>query len=85
MRWFGESWGAPVCVPELRIPVPPGGLCVECGEKLRDDSQGLLVFHIEVEFSDVEHYTEGTVVEHPHHIDCFMERVASAPYRRSPT
>ena len=27
-RWFGESWGAPVCEPELHVDTPVGMVCI---------------------------------------------------------
>lgn len=28
LRWFGESWGAPVCDPRTRVPPPVGLVCM---------------------------------------------------------
>lgn len=30
MKWFGESWGAPVCEPEEHVRTPDGEVC-PCG------------------------------------------------------
>ena len=28
LRWFGESWGAPVCDPEQHVETPVGMVCI---------------------------------------------------------
>ena len=47
MRWFGKSWGAPVCDPKTFVPWPhvPAfcRLCVECGQPIEHDQGGLMV------------------------------------------
>jgi hypothetical protein len=30
MRWFGESWGAPVCEDAEHVATPVGCECFEC-------------------------------------------------------
>jgi hypothetical protein len=42
MRWFGESWGAPVCRPENKAPVPTTLTCYRCGQRIREGDQGFL-------------------------------------------
>jgi hypothetical protein len=27
VRWFGESWGAPICDPRTHVPTPVGAVC----------------------------------------------------------
>lgn len=41
VRWFGESWGAPICDPVDRVDVPVGRPCVGCGEAIRVRDQGV--------------------------------------------
>lgn len=28
LRWFGESWGAPVCDPRAQVRAPVGAVCI---------------------------------------------------------
>lgn len=55
MKWFGESWGAPVCRPAARIEVPVGQSCQYCGELIADTDQGFAVPPVPMHF----------------HLDCF--------------
>jgi hypothetical protein len=43
MKWFGESWGAPVCDPENHVPVPIHHECIHCGDPIEPDDQGLIL------------------------------------------
>ena len=38
--WFGESWGAPVCQAEQRVPTPVGKQCMWCSEPIAAGDQG---------------------------------------------
>jgi hypothetical protein len=40
-RWFGLSWGAPVCDPRTHIEIPIGVPCGLCGIAFRDGDQGI--------------------------------------------
>jgi len=40
MKWWGESWGAPFCIPSNKVPVPVGDLCFHCQDKIREGEQG---------------------------------------------
>lgn len=42
-RWFGESWGAPVCIPAAQVGVwvVAGQRCQGCGVTITDDNQGI--------------------------------------------
>jgi hypothetical protein len=42
-RWFGTSWGAPVCRDEPQVATPVGQPCVHCGEPIRDGDQGVVM------------------------------------------
>lgn len=41
MFWFEESWGAPCCDPELRVPIP-SIRCTHCGEEFQHGDRGFL-------------------------------------------
>lgn len=62
--WFGESWGAPCCEPELRVPVPIGEPCARCGEQIAPGDQGMTMWATRVEgevgYASLIHY----------HLDC---------------
>lgn len=46
VRWFGESWGAPVCSPDRRVATPAGEPCYLCERPLAQGDIGLVVpFH----------------------------------------
>lgn len=42
LKWFGASWGAPVCAPEDQTPVPVDR-CVVCEKQFFDDDQGIIL------------------------------------------
>jgi len=41
VRWFGKSWGAPVCDPRAHIPTPIGSRCEGCGHPVTEDDNGV--------------------------------------------
>lgn len=63
MKWFGESWGAPVCAPEDHAPVP-GGACTVCEELFKAADQGLILPFLG---------GPGDPSELPYHLGCFRE------------
>ena len=42
MNWFGESWGAPCCDPDLHVETPAGMGCIECGVAIEVGDQGFI-------------------------------------------
>jgi hypothetical protein len=42
MRWFGESWGAPILDEIPQVDVPFGAVCVWCEELIDDDDSGII-------------------------------------------
>lgn len=42
VRWFGKSWGAPVCDPRYHVETPLGEVCLECAGAVVDGDQGLI-------------------------------------------
>lgn len=40
--WFGQSWGAPICSPEMHRPTPAGEACAYCSEAIARDDQGII-------------------------------------------
>lgn len=41
-RWFGPSWGAPVCDPRAHIPTPVGFSCGGCDHEIIDGDNGVV-------------------------------------------
>ena len=40
MRWFGESWGAPINRCCAQVPVPVGCFCEKCAIRIKSTDQG---------------------------------------------
>jgi len=54
MKWFGESWGAPVCEPEDHAATPVGKLCGGCREPIREIDHGVIMPFLGSETDDKE-------------------------------
>jgi hypothetical protein len=39
MKWFGVSWGAPMCADCPQVPPPVGEFCTHCDEALAQAEQ----------------------------------------------
>lgn len=65
MKWFGESWGAPVCEPDDHVDRPDAS-CVYCMKPLIVGDQGLVV-----PFAG----GPGDPIEVAFHRKCFMRSV----------
>lgn len=66
MKWFGESWGAPVCDgPQLNTPV--GLPCARCHVEIIEGDRGVVIPHHEFGGAYAE--------ERPWHLDCMMQEV----------
>ncbi len=66
VRWFGQSWGAPVCSdPFDHVATPVGRACLWCYELIVDGDAGLIV----------PHTTRQGVADEPRHVDCFVREV----------
>lgn len=66
MRWFGTSWGAPVCEPETHVPTPVGKTCFRCGEPIANRDDGIIMPYVN------EH---GEVSMEPWHYECNMREI----------
>lgn len=64
MKWFGRSWGAPVCDPEDHVSTPDGTPCERCKKPVGADDQGFVIPHLET-----------PVTERPWHLGCFLASV----------
>jgi hypothetical protein len=72
-RWFGESWGAPVCAPRAEVPTPVGKLC-----------QGHAHMHHELRPEAIAEGDQGVMIPHLHpvstewwawHLDCWLHEI----------
>jgi hypothetical protein len=68
MKWFGPSWGAPICEPVDEASSPVGEDCLLCHEPIREGQRGVLLV-----FSD----EKGSRYV-PEHIDCFCRSLGIA-------
>lgn len=62
VRWFGESWRAPINDPRAEIPIPVGEQCIYCHLPIVSDDQGI----------SVPGPPTGRVVFHK---DCFFDEI----------
>jgi hypothetical protein len=62
MRWFGESWGAPVCDPTQQVYTPDGEACPVCHKSIREGDQGVEVPYLHDTGEDTLSY----------HLKCFL-------------
>jgi hypothetical protein len=51
MKWFGKAWGAPYEADTPRVPVPVGELCARCDEPIEPGDDGVVVPHLDGEWS----------------------------------
>ena len=43
MRWFGQSWDAPINYPQNEVPVPVGVECLVCQVEIESTDSGVTV------------------------------------------
>lgn len=66
MKWFGESWGAPVN-EAVHVRTPVGERCMRCDIVVVDGDQGLVIPFLA---------DPGELwVERPWHLDCWYEEM----------
>lgn len=66
-RWFGESWGAPVCEERSHALTPVGLSCPYCLELIQENDRGVIIPYW------------GTGEGHPWHLDCFLRSIGAPP------
>lgn len=69
VKWFGKSWEAPVCDPELNTPVPVGKKCFLCKEEIKADDRGLVIPYLGEDIP---------ATEEAEHLVCFMKELGLA-------
>lgn len=62
--WFGKSWGAPICEPEMHVETPLFQRCYRCQESILKDDQGVVMPYQPM---------EGPPTWLAAHIDCFVK------------
>lgn len=67
MKWFGKSWGSPVCFPPMHTETPVGNTCIECEKPIKEDDQGLI---LPIAFQD-----DSLPPEAIYHLCCFINSV----------
>lgn len=70
MKWFGETWNAPIneTVPFAETPV--GEPCMRCGVDIAEGDQGLIL--------PVAGIAQFLLEENPFHKQCFFEETGIA-------
>lgn len=63
-RWFGQSWGAPICDDTPHVETPVGQPCGWCDELIAAGDRGVTIPHL----ADVW-------TERPFHFECQMRMV----------
>lgn len=75
MKWFGRSWGAPVCDPRDHVDTPVGEICyghahMHEGRELIDaDDDGVLI----------PYYGEDAPLTNriAYHLDCWLHEIGA--------
>jgi hypothetical protein len=73
VRWFGRSWGAPVCDPRTHVSAPAGTVCARCDAEIDEDDQGVTMPAIEMVGSEYRSRTVG------YHLDCYLGSIGIGP------
>lgn len=67
LRWFGPSWGAPLCSEDRQSPAPVGQPCFRCAKPIQANTSGILMWHME-EDPNEDSYK-------PYHRECALQRI----------
>jgi hypothetical protein len=70
MKWFGESWQAPICAPEDEVGTPVGAACLLCEAPIAEGDQGVIMPYS-------GELVDGLVMARmvPEHLDCFLDSI----------
>lgn len=72
VRWFGESWGAPVCDPRAHIETPVGRACYGHGHMHEERSS---VIEPDDQGVSLPFYSTAGVIQIAYHLDCWLHEV----------
>jgi len=70
MKWFGESWDAPVNRIAEHVDTPVGASCMHCDQPIEAKQKGLLVPYLSA---------DGQWIEEPWHMTCFLRHIIGPP------
>lgn len=71
-RWFGESWGAPVCDDTPHVATPVGSSCICCGALVRDGDRGLSIARLP--FPELGAETVAVIFDVVH-LECWVKNL----------
>jgi len=66
-QWFGKHWGAPLCDETEHVATPVGRLCLDCGEPIAEEDDGVLIPTI-----------AETVTIEPSHLNCHLRGIVGS-------
>ena len=72
MKWFGNSWGAPICKPEDRADTPVGENCYLCEVAIMPSEIGVIMPY------SGEAYA---FLELPAHLQCLLNSLGTGEQR----
>ena len=75
LRWFGESWGAPVCEPELHVETPVDMVCLGHDHMHSTRSSFIKAGDQGVTLPDYGRTDRVTRVAY--HLDCWLHEVGA--------
>lgn len=75
MKWFGQSWSAPINAWENWVETPAGRVCPECGEKIVPHDRGVIVPHANRLIVEETHMTPVLFEERAFHLECWLPLV----------
>ncbi len=79
MRWFGESWDAPVCHETPHVPTPVGEPCAWCGEPITANDRGVLIWRLEIKKVVTYRSLHASPGGHrPWHVECNFRAIAGS-------
>jgi hypothetical protein len=98
IRWFGETWGAPICDPSYQIDTPVNLMCMGCQSLIEKDHRGIATAFVgfgserllEFVFEIATGPSGAMIVDAvAYHADCFVYGLlgpeAPAPQRVNPS
>ena len=65
IKWFGETWGAPINRDDNKVSTPVDGVCLFCNGGIGCVHRGVMIMHHGVATNEYR----------PAHINCFLESV----------
>lgn len=77
MKWFGESWDAPLTVGACdwaqHVEVPKGEWCAKCEDHIGPKDQGVIIPEYST-WQDDDGGDDRIEIEreYPYHLDCFL-------------